>query len=109
MNPVRSAHLDEFYRLLDQLASRDGGPAGWRIALAAMAGRATASTSVASAAAPACRLSDQVDAPDCGAADLGTLITCCVNNVLRYYKACAAIVPGQGHGGCLAAKAVPEA
>src|SRR6266571_3854611 len=37
------------------------------------------------------------------------LIACCVNNVSRYHKACAAILPGQGHRGCLASAAVTQA
>ncbi len=37
------------------------------------------------------------------------LITCCVNNALRYHKMCAAILPGQGHRGRLAPEAVAEA
>jgi hypothetical protein len=37
------------------------------------------------------------------------LITCCVNNVWRYHKVRVAVVPGQGHGGCLAATAAPQA
>jgi hypothetical protein len=37
------------------------------------------------------------------------LITCCVNNALRYGGMCAAILPGQGHRSRMAPEAVTEA